>query len=122
MADSPLAARWYVAELTEEVALVGTPRLSIVHRKTRVIFADTPEDAFEKALALSKEQERSNSKVNERLARVRYWGLSEINHSDETPLPKPRASIQYSKSVDLTPAEAAMVMSMLSLSREALPN
>ena len=91
MADSPLAARWYVAELTEEVALAGTPRLSIIHRKTRVIFADTPEDAFEKALALSKEQERSHLKVNERLARVRYWGLSEVNHTDETPRPKPRA-------------------------------
>jgi len=122
MADSPLAARWYVAELTEEVALAGTPRLSIIHRKTRVIFADTPEDAFEKALALSKEQERSHLKVNERLARVRYWGLSEVNHTDETPRPKPRASIQYSKSVELTPAEAAMVMSMMSLSPEALPN
>jgi ferric-dicitrate binding protein FerR (iron transport regulator) len=124
MADSPQAARWYVAELTEEVALAGSHRLSLVHRKTRVIFADTPEDAFEKALALSREHERAYLDANEQRAKIRYWSLSEVSHVDERPPAKTprRRPAHYSKSVELTPAEAAMVMSIMSLSPEALPN
>src|ERR1700704_1762463 len=51
MADSPAAARWYIAELTEEVTLEGDPQ-NFVHKKTRIIFADSPQDAYEKALAM----------------------------------------------------------------------
>jgi uncharacterized protein DUF4288 len=124
MADSPQPARWYIAELTEEVALAGSPRLATVHRKTRVIFADTPEDAFEKALALSREQERSYLDPNDQRAKIRYWGLSEVHHEIEAPQakkPRPQPMV-YSKSVHLTPVEAAMVMSMLSINPEVLPN
>jgi Domain of unknown function (DUF4288) len=125
MADSPQAARWYIAELTEEVALEGDPRPNIIHRKTRVIFADTPEDAFEKALSLSAEHEPSYLNRNEQRAQIRYWGLSELNLLDDEPraqAPRKRRSVHYRTSDQLTPVEVAMLMSMMTLSPEALPN
>lgn len=125
MANSPQAARWYIAELTEEVALEGNPLLNVIHRKTRVIFADTPEDAFEKALSLSTENEPSYLNLHQQRAQIRYWGLSELNLMDEAPrveAPRPRRTIHYRKSDQLTPAEVAMLMSMISLRPEALPN
>lgn len=125
MADSPQAARWYIAELTEEVALEGDPRPNIIHRKTRVIFADTPEDAFEKALSLSAEHEPSYLNRNEQRAQIRYWGLSELNLLDDEPRaqsPRKRRSVHYRTSDQLTPVEVAMLMSMMTLSPEALPN
>src|ERR1700751_1591078 len=57
MPNSPEAApRWYIAELTEEVTLEGDPT-NVVHKKTRVIFADSPQDAYEKALTMITEHE-----------------------------------------------------------------
>ena len=48
MPNSPETAdRWYIAELTEEVTLEGDPQ-NLVHKKTRVIFADSPQDAYRK--------------------------------------------------------------------------
>lgn len=125
MADSPLPARWYIAELTEEVALEGNPRPNVIHRKTRVIFADSPEDAYEKALSLSAEYEPSYLNRNDRSAQIRYWGLSELSLLEEPPraqVPRPRPTAHYRQSDRLTPAEVAMLMSMLALSPEALPN
>ncbi len=125
MADSPLPARWYIAELTEEVALEGNPRPNVIHRKTRVIFADSPEDAYEKALSLSAEHEPSYLNRNDRSAQIRYWGLSELNLVDDTPytqVPRPTRRARYRQSDRLTSAEVAMLMSMLALSPEALPN
>ncbi|HZD95003.1 MAG TPA: DUF4288 domain-containing protein, partial [Candidatus Sulfotelmatobacter sp.] len=56
MANSPETSCWYIAELTDEVTLEGDPQ-HMVHKKTRVIFADSPEDAYEKALSMITEHE-----------------------------------------------------------------
>lgn len=125
MANSPIPARWYIAELTEEVALEGDPWPNVVHRKTRVIFADSPDDAYEKALSLSAEHEPSYLNRNHQSAQIRYWGLSELSLVDEKPLaekPRARRTVHYRQSDRLTPAEVAMLMSMLAISPEALPN
>lgn len=82
MANSPEASRWYVAELTEEVTLEGDP-LNIVHKKTRVIFADTAEDAYEKALSMITEHELGYLNEHKRAVRTRFWGLRELDLSNE---------------------------------------
>ena len=116
MADLP-SARWYIAELTEEV-IEGNP-LNVVHRATRVIFADSPEDAYEKALSLSASTE--DGYLNQKrsaIAQTRYWGLSELNlvsddqpHGHATAVPKKRPQPHYRKSDRLTPAQVAILMS-----------
>lgn len=123
MASSPVAPRWYIAELTEELAVAGSPRPSVIHRKTRIIFADSAEDAYEKALTMSAEHEPVYLNRNNGAAQIRYWGLSELNLVDEKKSVEPSASgpaVHYRKSDDLTPAQIAMLMSMIKSG--ALPN
>jgi hypothetical protein len=124
MANSPVEPRWYIAELTEELAVAGSPRPSIIHRKTRIIFADSPEDAYEKALTMSAEHESAYLNRNNGAAQIRYWGLTELNLLEEKQgaetNARPRPTIHYRKSDDLTPAQIAMLMSMIKPG--ALPN
>ena len=82
MSKSPDTARWYVAELTEEVTLEGDAQ-NVVHKKTRVIFADSPEDAYEKALAMITEHEVGYLTAHHKAIRTRFWGLRELTLSNE---------------------------------------
>lgn len=125
MTNSPEASRWYVAELTEEVTLEGDP-LNIVHKKTRVIFADSAEDAYEKALSLITEHELGYLNEHKRAVRTRFWGLRELDLSNEDMdraglLPKEKkGSARRRNSTGLTPEQQFALL--LSLKPGALPN
>jgi hypothetical protein len=82
MSNSPGTDRWYIAELTEEVTLEGDAQ-NLVHKKTRVIFADSPEDAYEKALAMITEHELAYLNEHHKAIRTRFWGLRELTLSNE---------------------------------------
>ena len=82
MSKSPDTARWYIAELTEEVTLEGDAQ-NFVHKKTRVIFADSPEDAYEKALAMITEHEVGYLNEHHKAIRTRFWGLRELTLTNE---------------------------------------
>ena len=83
MPHSPETAdRWYIAELTEEVTLEGDPK-NLVHKKTRVIFADSPQDAYEKALSMITEHEISYINEHHKAIRTRFWGLRELDVTNE---------------------------------------
>lgn len=123
MADSPETARWYIAELVEELILDGNIR-NVIHRKTRVIFADCQEDAYEKALSLSQEHEPTYLNQTLKGAQTRYWGLNELNLlQDETEIPSQLKKVpvvpHHRKSDQLSLAQVAMLMSM---QQQALPN
>jgi hypothetical protein len=125
MIDSPRESRWYVAELTEEVTLEGDP-LNVVHKKTRVIFADSAEDAYEKALSMITEHELSYLYEHHKAIRTRFWGLRELNLSNEDMdrigiLPENRAGTARRKnSTGLTPEQQFALM--VSLKPGTLPN
>ncbi|HEX2328957.1 MAG TPA: DUF4288 domain-containing protein [Candidatus Angelobacter sp.] len=78
MADLPQDARWYIAELIEELILGGNVR-NVIHRKTRVIFADSAEDAYDKAISLSTEHEVTYLNQKHDAGQTRYWGLNELD-------------------------------------------
>jgi hypothetical protein len=123
MADSPETARWYIAELVEELILDGNIR-NVIHRKTRVIFADCHEDAYQKALSLSQEHEPTYLNQTLKGAQTRYWGLNELNLlQNETEIPsqlkKVPAVPHHRISDQLSLAQVAMLMSM---QQQALPN
>lgn len=123
MTNSPEASRWYVAELTEEVTLEGDP-LNVVHKKTRVIFADSAEDAYEKALSLITEHEISYLNEHKRAIRTRFWGLRELDLSNEDMdragiLPKQRMARRRNSTGLSTEQQFALLMS---LKPGALPN
>ena len=125
MIDSPEEARWYVAELTEEVTLEGDP-LNVVHKKTRVIFADSPEDAYEKALSMITEHELNYLNEHNKAIRTRFWGLRELSLSNEDMdrigiLPENRAgAARRRNSTGLTPEQQFALL--VSLKPGALPN
>lgn len=125
MTNSPEAARWYVAELTEEVTLEGDPQ-HVVHKKTRVIFADSAEDAYEKALSMITEHELSYLNEHNKAIRTRFWGLRELNLSNEDMdrigiLPENRAgAARRRNSTGLTPEQQFALL--VSLKPGALPN
>jgi hypothetical protein len=123
MADFPETARWYIAELVEELILDGNIR-NVIHRKTRVIFADCQEDAYEKALSLSQEHEPTYLNQTLKGAQTRYWGLNELNllqdEADVPPQLKRRPVVPHYRQADqLTLAQVTMLMSM---QQQALPN
>ena len=123
--SSQTADRWYIAELTEEVTLEGDPQ-NLVHKKTRVIFADSPQDAYEKALSMITEHEISYINEHHKAIRTRFWGLRELNLSNEDMdragmLPEDRrGSARRRNSTGLTPEQQFALMT--SLNPGALPN
>jgi len=113
MADSPENARWFVAELIEELILSGSVR-NVVHRKTRVIFADSHQDAFEKALALSTEHETSYLNQKHDSGQTRYWCFHELNlmGDDKTAKAEAQKKVRphFRKSDNFTPEQVALLM------------
>lgn len=122
MADSPETARWFIAELVEELILDGNVK-NVIHRKTRVIFADSHEDAYEKALSLSQEHEPTYLNQTYNVPQVRYWGLNELSLVQEESsdvLARKRHTVAHHRKSDmLTPMQLAALMSMQT---QALPN
>ena len=123
MADSPDVSRWYIAELVEELILGGNVR-NVIHRKTRLIFADTHDDAYEKALSLSTEQEITWLNQKHESSQTRFWGLSELNllkQASETPAKeKPRhVRPHFRQSDKLTPEQ---IIALMSIPVSGLPN
>jgi len=126
MPNSPEAAsRWYIAELTEEVTLEGDPS-NVVHKKTRVIFADSPQDAYEKALTMITEHEVGYINEHHKAIRTRFLGLRELNLSNEDMdragmLPESRmGTARRRNSTGLSPEQQFALL--LSLKPGALPN
>jgi hypothetical protein len=125
MTDSPEMARWYIAELTEEVTLEGDPQ-NVVHKKTRVIFADSPQDAYEKALTMITEHEIGYLNEHHKAIRTRFWGLRELNLSNEDMdragmLPANRIGAARGRNATGLSAEQQFAL-LLSLKPGALPN
>ena len=126
MPNSPgTTDRWYVAELTEEVTLEGDPQ-NLVHKKTRVIFADSPQDAYDKALAMISEHEVGYINEHNKSIRTRFWGLRELDLSNEDMdragmLPHSRiGAARRRNSTGLSPEQQFALL--LSLKPGALPN
>lgn len=125
MTNSPELSRWYIAELTEEVTLEGDPQ-HVVHRKTRIIFADSAEDAYEKALSMITEHELKYLNDHNKAVRTRFWGLRELTLSNEDMdragiLPKERlGTARRRNSTGLSPEQQFALL--VSLRPGTLPN
>jgi len=125
MFNSPELDRWYIAELTEEVTLEGDPQ-NVVHRKTRVIFADSPQQAYEKALTMITEHEIGYLNEHHKTIRTRFWGLRELNLSNEDMdragmLPESRIGIARRQNATGISPEQQFAL-LLSVKPGALPN
>lgn len=78
MGHIPVNAKWYVAEMVEEITIRDDPR-NVVHTNLVLIRADSPEDAYNKATALGREHEISYSNPSGKLVSIKFRGLSELS-------------------------------------------
>jgi hypothetical protein len=47
----PKSAKWYLAEIVEQITVEGDPR-SVVHTNLVLVRADSPEEAYQRAIEL----------------------------------------------------------------------
>jgi hypothetical protein len=74
----PSDAKWYVAELIQEITVEGDPR-NVVHRNFVLIRADSPESAYNRALLLGQEGEVSYDNPAGKRVRIMFRGLSDLS-------------------------------------------
>jgi hypothetical protein len=78
MAYIPPDAKWYLAEIVEEIRIESEPE-NIVHANTVLVRADSPEEAYRSALALGKEGEMTYTNPDGKTVQVYFRGLRDLN-------------------------------------------
>ena len=71
----PKGAKWWIADLIEEITVQGNPR-NLVHRNTVLIRADSSEEAYTKALRLGREGNSSYENALRQKVRIRFRGIA----------------------------------------------
>jgi Domain of unknown function (DUF4288) len=78
MAYIPEGAKWYVADIVEEVKVQGDRR-NVVHINQTLIRADSPTDAYKKALLLGKQGNTRYKNPEGRAVTIRFRGLKNLD-------------------------------------------
>jgi hypothetical protein len=78
MAYIPSDAKWYLAEIVEEIRIESEPE-NTVHTNTVLVRADSPEEAYQSALALGKEGEITYTNPDGKTVNVYFRGLRDLN-------------------------------------------
>ncbi len=78
MAYIPKGARWYLADVVLEHAVEGDPR-NLVHVNLHLIEAESPERAYEKAIALGQASQQVYANTDGQQVRVTFRGLRDLN-------------------------------------------
>ncbi|HXE52826.1 MAG TPA: DUF4288 domain-containing protein [Tepidisphaeraceae bacterium] len=78
MAYIPPNAKWYLADLVEQIRVEGDSRI-VVHVNTLLVRADSPEQAYEEAIRLGRENEQEYENGDNKLVRITFRGLRDLN-------------------------------------------
>ena len=78
MAFIPKDSKWYLAWLVQEIILDDDPR-NIVHTNLMLVRADSPDEAYEKAIELGKESEISYENPDGKSVIHVFRGLKDLN-------------------------------------------
>src|SRR5579859_1907808 len=74
----PESAKWYLAEIVEEITVEGDPR-NVVHTNLVLVRADSPEEAYEKSIELGTAAETSYENPHGKSVTIRFRGLHDLN-------------------------------------------
>jgi hypothetical protein len=74
----PPEAKWYVAELIDEITVEGDLR-NLVHRNLTLIRADSPEEAYEEAMQQGERAQCDYENPAGQRVRIRFHGLGALN-------------------------------------------
>jgi hypothetical protein len=73
----PEGAKWYLANIVEEITIEGEWR-NVVHTNLILIRADSPEEAYQKAMELGTEGEQTYDNIDGQRVTHRFRGLREL--------------------------------------------
>jgi len=74
----PPDAKWYLADIVFEIIIEGDPT-SVVHTNTVLVRADSPEEAYQKAVDLGVGGEQSYHNLAGQKVRFQFRGLRDLN-------------------------------------------
>ena len=74
----PSDAEWYLADVIMQVAVEDDPR-TVVHSNIVLIRADSPDEAYEKALEIGHHQETTYKNTDGKQVQFRFRGLKSLN-------------------------------------------
>jgi len=74
----PKPAKWYLAEIVQEITVEGDPR-NVVHTNLVLVRADSPDDAYQEALELGTAGEQSYENPDGKCVTLRFRGLHDLN-------------------------------------------
>jgi Domain of unknown function (DUF4288) len=102
MAYIPKSAKWYLAEIIEQITVESDPR-NVVHTNMVLVRADSPEEAYEKALDLGAAGDMSYENPDGKRVTFHFRGLRDLNViHDEL---EHGAELVYSEDLDLDESE-----------------
>jgi hypothetical protein len=78
MAHVPDDAEWFLAQVVEEIRVAGSKR-NVVHINYVIIRADSPEAAYDRAMALGKQGETSYVNELGKRVTIRFRGLRDLD-------------------------------------------
>ncbi|GCE19586.1 DUF4288 domain-containing protein [Dictyobacter kobayashii] len=107
MANIPENVKWYLAELLEEIQIEGESE-NLVHNNLVLIRADSPEEAYRKALTRGQELNDNYENPDGKKVKVTFRGLSDLNAIlDEL---EDGAELAYEEMTGLSEAEIAELL------------
>jgi uncharacterized protein DUF4288 len=74
----PKDVKWFIAEIVEEITVEGDPR-NVVHVNFNLIRAESPEEAYTKAIELGRGGETEYRNADGKLVHIRFHGLRDLN-------------------------------------------
>lgn len=97
----PKDAKWYLARLVQEITVEGDPR-NVVHTNVVLVRADSPEEAYQKALHLGAQGEIAYKNPQGLNVRTTFRGLNSLGVIHD-PLDH-GAELEYAEEVDVDEA------------------
>lgn len=74
----PKSAKWYLAEIVEQITVDGDPR-NVIHTNLVLVRADSPEEAYQKALELGSAGEQAYENIAGKSVTCPFMGLHDLN-------------------------------------------
>ena len=74
----PENAKWYLADIVQEITVEGESQ-NVVHTNLVLIRADSPEEAYQKAMELGAAGEASWENIDGKHVTIRFRGLRDLN-------------------------------------------
>jgi Domain of unknown function (DUF4288) len=97
----PKSAKWYLADIVQQITVEGDLR-NVVHTNLVLVRADSPEEAYQKALELGAAGDQSYENPDGKRVTFRFRGLRDLNviHGEL----EHGAELTYSEDLDLDEA------------------